>query len=73
MVIVRQDVGLIDREALRTLSKRSQSLITTRCTPVACDVETRRPLYREDDVDMLVSLPRRKRSASPDSGISVSA
>lgn len=56
-----EENGLVDREALRFFTKRSQSVITTRCRPVACDVRSRALLYRQTDVDELEKLPRRRR------------
>lgn len=58
-MIIRMDCGLIDREALRVFSNRSQALITIHCTPVACDLKTRKLLYRREDVDRLAKIPRR--------------
>ncbi|TDD37877.1 hypothetical protein E1287_07420 [Actinomadura sp. KC06] len=64
LVIVRRVPGgiLADREALSVEHGRSQATIRARCTPVACDIGTRRALYWSHEVrEMTLATPKRRR------------
>lgn len=64
-VIVRIIPGqgvLADRQALADEYDRSQATIRARCTPVACDVATRRVLYWSREArEILDATPKRRR------------
>lgn len=59
--------ALVDREALAVWLKRSVRTIRHYCTPVACDVKTRRTLYRFSEVRaMNAATPKRNRTVAKD-------
>ena len=56
---------LMDQEAIAAWAGRSQSTVSRRCTPIACDTNTRRLLYHAEAAwKQLEALQRRPNAAS---------